>query len=1091
MSSSTLSVTARLLVGAALLPLAIQSAQAQDAPDLPQAPAEQAEEITVTGTRLTRDANAVAPSPVSTVTTADVRQTGQVDITEALREIPALSASGTIADSLENGEGGIGQATLNLRGLGAERTLVVVNGRRHVSGVAGTQIVDVATIPAALIDRVEVLTGGASAVYGADAVTGVVNFVLKEDFEGLDINAQQGISGHGDGRTFSIDATLGKNFAGGRGNIAIAASYATTDELVQGDRAYTRNNARYNSGQTYPNPLRRFQQGDITGSATPNFASYFSLPNRFPYGSGIPLPGSSAYNAIFTGGRSPTAAEQALIDRAQAAPSLAFQSYPAFAISSTSGLIFRNDFNYFSTDLDNNGVADCDQSYIGFNFAGCYVSNGDGTVRVFRDGVIASSTNQFGGDGAAERYSAQSLVPQNTRINVNLLGSFEFSPAASFFFEGKYVRTETVSNNPYNTFYDSLFVAPDNPYIPAALLAEAIDAGGLRVSRDFTNLGPGTTEAVRDTYRVVAGLKGELSPHLRYEVAGNYGRTDSAVTFSNTVLYDRLFAAIDVVQGPNGPRCRSDVDPTPYVGSEAFPFIEGGFYTFNPGDGTCRPFSLFSGANDINQAAVDFITVPTTNRSKLEQLVFSANLIGDTGGFLNLPGGAIQFAVGAEYREERSTNTFNPYTLGILQIDTVNGDAGDFIGDISGNQSLDFDAQTRTFNSGGRYDVKEVYGELRLPLLRDTPFFKQLEVSAAARYSDYSTVGSTFTWNVSGIYAPVDDLKLRGTYARAIRAPNISELFDPQQGTVFRPADPCDQAQIDALTAAGDPDVQNRISNCQADGLPAGFADPLTARFSGTTGGNPDLQEEKATTYTFGAVLTPSFIPGFSLSGDYYSIKIDDAIAAVSAQDIVDNCYDSSTLDNIYCALFTRNRTVGSPTFLGLNFLRQTQLNFGSIETAGIDVTLAYQFALGDNRFALRASGNWTEKLDFFFDPSDPTLNDEELGEEGRPEFGATGSVAWTRGPFSLGYRIQYIDGQTLQGVEVETADIVAGPLGYADEKFVHDISFNVEVDDRFTLYGGINNLTDVEPYPTNSAYPVSPYGRFFFLGANIKLPGF
>jgi iron complex outermembrane recepter protein len=1047
---------------------------------------QESDDVVVTGTRLARDPNEIAPSPISTVTAADFRSTGQIDTTETLRELPALSNSITIGDTLERGPAdNLGVATLDLRGLGIDRTLVVVNGRRHVAGLPGSQAVDVATIPNVLIERVEVLTGGASAVYGADAVTGVVNYVLKQDFEGLDLNLNQGVSEQGDGRQFTLDVAIGKNFDEGRGNITLAGNYSTTDELQQGDRPFTANNARFNTGQTYPNPARRFQVGDISQGSTPNFFQRFSVAaGRYPIGFAIP---TAAQFATQFPGRTPTAAEQALIDRAASSPSLAFQSFPSFAISSTAGLIARDDYRGFLLDVNGNGTQDCNESYIGATtvrnfFGGCYVSQPDGTVRIFRDGIIASGSNQFGGDGAPERFSAQSLTPQNVRYNANLLGHYDYSDALTLFFEGKYVRTETESQNPYNTFYDSLFIAPDNPFIPAQLRADAVAAGGLRVSRDFTDLGPGFTNANRDTYRIVGGARGKLTPELSYEISTNYGRTDSAITFGNSVLYDRLFAAIDVVQGPNGPRCRSDVSSVPYRGSEFFPVIEGGFFTFRPGDGQCRPASLFNGANSVSPAAVDFITEPTTTRARLEQFVVNAQLVGNTGAFFSLPGGPIQFAIGGEYREERSRTRFDPLVLGLLPAGSPAGAAGTFIGAINNNQSLVFDAQTRTFNAGGRYDVKEAYGELKLPILSERPFFEQLEVSGAARYSDYSTIGNTFTWNVNGVYAPIRDLRFRGTYARAVRAPNIAELFDPQQGATFRPADPCDAAQI-----ATAPDPARRQANCTADGLPVGFEDPLTARFSGTTGGNPDLREETATTYTFGGVLAPRFIPGLVVTVDYYNISIEDAINAVAAQDIVDSCYDSATIDNQYCDLFTRNRTQGSPTFLGLNFLRQTQLNFGRIETSGIDAAISYQFRIGETRVQLRANGNWTEKLNFFFDPADPSRNDPELGELGRPEFSGVGSINVQRGRFGLGYRLQYLDGMTLGGVEIETANAVAGPAGFAGETFVHDASFNFDLNDRASFYGGVNNFTDVKPFPTNSSYPVSPLGRYFFLGVRVK----
>ena len=622
------------------------------------------------------------------------------------------------------------------------------------------------------------------------------------------------------------------------------------------------------------------------------------------------------------------------------------------------------------------------------------------------------------------------------------------------------------------------------------LQADANAAGGLRVSRDFLDLGPNTSRALRETYRLVGGLKGAFTDHLRYEIVGNYGRTDNAVTQSNSVRYDRLFASIDVVRGANGqPICWSDISTVPHPGSEIFPVIAPGFLTFRPGDGQCRPGNILAGENSLSQDAVNFITTPTTNNFRLEQYVATAIINGDTGGFLNLPGGAIQFAVGAEYRKERSTSSFNELLLGNLPAGSPAGPEGTFIGDVSDNQSLLFDAQTRTFNSGGSFDVKEVFGEISLPILRNT-FVHELTLGAAGRYADYSTVGGAFTWNVNGIFAPIPDIRIRGTYSRAIRAPNIAELFDPAQGAVFRPADPCDVINQDA--------TPNRRANCIAAatalGIPnaaafiASYSDPLTARFSGTTGGNPALTEETATTWTVGGVIQPRFLRGLSLSADYYSIKIDDAIAAVTAQDIVNTCYDNVTFPNQFCALFDRNGTGAGPTTFGFRFLRQTQLNFGKIETSGIDFTVDYQFALGLNNFGLRLAGNWTEKVDRFFDPVDTTLVNPGLLELGAPEWSGVANVSWARSGFGLNYNLQYIGRQAAASViQIERIDTEFGPAGFAPEYWVHGVSASYDINDRFTLSGGVNNLTDKEPYLASSAYPVSGIGRLFFVAARAR----
>jgi outer membrane receptor protein involved in Fe transport len=468
--------------------------------------------------------------------------------------------------------------------------------------------------------------------------------------------------------------------------------------------------------------------------------------------------------------------------------------------------------------------------------------------------------------------------------------------------------------------------------------------------------------------------------------------------------------------------------------------------------------------------------------------VVTGLLNGNTSEFFNLPGGAVQFVIGAEYRKEKSRSRFNDLLLGLLPEGSPAGPAGTFIGDISDNQTLLFDAASRQFNAGGQFEVVEAFGEISLPLLADTPFFHELTVGAAGRYADYSTVGGAFTWNVNGVWAPIPDVRFRGTYSQAIRAPNIAELFDPQQGATFRPNDPCNQSLIDQLITNNDPNAQNRLANCRADGIPEGYEDPLTARFSGTSGGNPGLKEESATTFTVGAVLQPRFIPGLTLSADYYAIEIEDAIQAVTSQDIVDTCYDLQTFPNDFCGLFTRNRDPQSGTFLGLNFLQQTQINFAKLETRGIDFQANYGFSLGKNNFNLQVGGNWTERLDRFFDPVDTTLVNPGLRELGAPEWAGFGSASWNRGAFTINYGVQYIDSTAAASViQIERVDFEFGPAGLAPAYWLHNVAFNLDATDEITFYGGINNLTDEEPYLSSSAYPVSGIGRSLFLGVTAR----
>ena len=252
--------------------------------------------------------------------------------------------------------------------------------------------------------------------------------------------------------------------------------------------------------------------------------------------------------------------------------------------------------------------------------------------------------------------------------------------------------------------------------------------------------------------------------------------------------------------------------------------------------------------------------------------------------------------------------------------------------------------------------------------------------------------------------------------------------------------------------------------------------------------GNPDLTEEEADTFTIGFVFQPTFLEGLTGSVDFWNIEIENAIDFVDDQDIVDNCYDSATFPNQFCGLFTRNRDALSPQFLGLNFLRQTQLNFGKIESSGIDFAANYAFEIGASSFDLGVQGSNVDKLDFFFDPGDPTAVDPELGELRRPELSGNVSLGWGLGPFYARWTSLYQDSQGLADVEIETASFIYGPAGFSDDFWAHDLSVSWDMNDDLRVYGGVNNVTDEIPFLTESAYPVGPRGRYFFVGLNYVM---
>ena len=1030
--------SALLFTTASIAAMAISStANAQDED------AAQEDNIIITGSRIARDPNLASPLPVQSLDSEALRLSGEQDITEVINDVPALLTTTTAQGSIDGVfAGAVGGSTLNLRGLGAERTLTLVNGRRHVGGVAGSAIVDINSIPNALIERVEVLTGGASQVYGADAVTGVVNFILKDDFEGLDLSINGGISDEGDGERYGFSGVAGKNFFDDRLNVTIALDYSKRQEILFGDRSFTRDN----------------QQAD-------------DLPNP----DGPP-------------------------------PSRVILPDPRFSISSNSSVILPGSIvgaagtAFIGIDTNGNGLDDCSESSVGQNadffLGGCLtIDEATGLPRPYVDGIVTGAFNQFGGDGIPNTFNQDFLTPDLENIVGNLLLTFDIAENVKWYFEGKIADANAQSGGPLNTFYDLLTVAPDNPFIPATLqpfagLGSPTEA--FFVTRDPTDLGPNIDEQQRRVYRFVTGISGEGDNGFQYDLSVNYGKFNRKSINNNRVILDRFFAAIDAVDDGSGNTiCRSDIDPTaPPTTPFGIPAGDPGFFTFNPGDGQCAPYNLFGrGFGDQTQEAVDFITTTTINEFDLTQFVVNGTVIGNLDSWFTLPGGSFGFATGFEYRSESSDSVFDPLVRGVVPVNTPDANEGDLLRDLPNAQnSLVFDPASVISNEGGSYNVWEYFAEIDVPILRDRPFFEELTVQGSARFASYTTVGATISWGVSGTWAPVNDIKFRASYAEPIRAPNITELFSPAQGATFRPVDPCDQNEIDAVTAAGDPNAANRLANCRADGIPAGYLDPLSARFVGETSGNPDLIEEKAQTFSIGALVQPRFLDGFSASVDYWSIQIDQAIASVSAQDIVDNCYDSANFPNQFCGLFSRNRDTASPQFLGFNFLRQSEVNFASLDARGIDAQLSYDFSHGANDFNVTLNGTWMERLNQFFDPGDPTAIDPELGELQRPEFAGNAYFNYSRGPFSFGWQTQFQDNQALRSVEIETFETQFGDAGISDTVFIHDLNVSYDIDERIQVFGGVNNVLDREPFITENAFPVSPLGRYFFAGARFRM---
>ncbi|MEM1262068.1 MAG: TonB-dependent receptor [Pseudomonadota bacterium] len=1097
------------LAGAAVLPT---SAAAQEE-------SEGIEEIVVTGTRIARDANLSGPLPVQTISAEDIQASGEFNISDVVNDVPALLASATAeqSDSPFN-DGADGANVLNLRALGANRTLVLVNGRRHVGGIQGQAAVDVGSIPIKLVERVEVLTGGASAIYGADAVTGVVNFIMKDNFDGFEIDANYGLSSEGDGQQLSLSALWGTNFANDRGNFAVAVDYRTDEGLMVTDRD---RGAFIGSGRDWVNPDLRFQQGDI-GSDTPNLAAFYNFANTGLTNFGLEIPTSTDfiadYNAEFGVDPVLTAAEQALFTRAANAPQRAVLPGRTFPFTSGYGYIIPgNPFTFAgfdpetAIDLDNNGNPDCLDSFTGYNsvfgaasfgvVGGCWNVTADGTYRPVQDGLVAGDFQGFGGDSFNTISNDRSniLIPDD-KISVNLLGSYDLTDSMTVFAEAKYVTQETDQNIDPNSFWDLLFGAPDNPFLPAFIQPTAQATGGVAITVDplFFNANRKTE---RETTRFVAGLEGEFENGWTYEVSANIGRFDQTISRNRSTINDRFFAALDAVTDPvtGQPACRSSVDPAAPALTTPFniPAYDPGYFSFQPGDGSCVPINIWAGETGITQAAVDFVTVPTWDKLTIDQRVLAATIVGDSESFFSLPGGPIGFAAGFEYREEESDATFDEWQRGVIP---AGGSApGQLLETVSGNSSLTFRPALSVRNEAGEFDATDLFVEVSLPLLADMPGVEALVVDLAIRGSDYSTIGTQTTWKANVSYAPVSSVAFRGGISEAVRAPNITELFGPQTGTTFRPVDPCDIAQINAIAADNPTLAAQTQANCVADFAAIGidptdgagnyiFTDPLSAAFGGIERGNRELQEETAETKTLGVVFQPEDIPGLNLTIDYWDISIDDAIESITAQNIVDGCYQGASLNDGFCELFTRNDDPASLQAGGFNFLEQTSINFARIETSGYDISASYGFDVAETQVDIRVQATKVNELDFFQNPNDLSEVNPELGEVNRPEWAGNIYLGWGVGKFDFGWQAQFLDEQLVQFLEIETARSLYGDVVFQDPTWIHDFSANYAVNDELLIYGGIRNVTDEQPFLTNLAYPASARGRFFFVGVDYKL---
>jgi len=994
-----------LFAGVGLAALALATpAMAQDSEAEAGAEAEEAPSIVVTGTRIQRPEAATA-TPVVSVTRENIIQSGINNVTELLAQSPALFNSETNFDAAgsQARTGAAGVNLLNLRNLGANRTLVLVDGRRHVAGVSGEAAVDINTIPVALIERVDVLTGGVSSVYGADGVSGVVNFIMRRDFEGIDVRGQTGISDFGDAESRYLSATIGKNFADNRGNFTFSYEYRDDARVGFGDRPGGR----------------------------PDSEVLVRNPNDIPDDPNIP-----------------------------------------------DNVFFRN-VGYFESSPDGALIIDPDTFSAAFRGAGQIYNSGQFLPQSGFLGV--------GGDNTPIADYQGDLQAGTEHHSFNTSFSYEITPDVRFFAEGKYVKSEnfTVAQPSFDFF---TFVSEDNPLIPANVRAAGLrdfgpalgrpgPAVGLLFTRDNFDFGTRNENFERDLYRTVIGFDGNISDNVKFETSYVYGRNDTTYISTNQRIEDRYFAALDVVDvgqfntgTPNGVLdCRVNVDGGAVVDAGNDNYGQAP-QTFAPGQ--CVPLNIF-GAGVASQQALDFVLTDTSNQYRIEQHVVNAFIAGDFGKFFELPGGAVNFAFGGEYRKEKSD--FRPDAIS-TQVATFDSDEG-VLADLA------LLAPER-----GSFDVWEVFGEINVPLLADRPFFDLLEFTVAGRYSDYSTIGSTEAWSVNGQWAPIPDIRFRGGYSESVRAPNITELFAPRTGTFQFFDDPCGIENLNQGTSF-------RQANCRAliEGLGVDFdgfdpASDINSSSSrpGIVAGNRNLTEESARTWTAGVILQPRFVPGLVITADWYDIKLTDAVRTPSLNEIGEFCVDSPTIDNAFCDLIERSTDTG---FIE-NYLLGPQ-NVAFIETAGADVTVNYAFEPGSGkigRFNLRGSVGYLDKLTVL--PANGGIVDDNQGETGSPEWVGTADITWSLDNFTLNYGVQYVGDQLRfeRDVIAGDPDIAAPEFLVIGDRFVHDIRAEFTTDNRqASFFLGVNNFTNELPGRGLDNAPTGWLGRYFYAGFRVN----
>jgi iron complex outermembrane recepter protein len=976
----------------------------QSLPQQKPAPTADLSEIVVTGSRIARTAEERL-EPTTIVTGEYMDKRSFTNVIDALNELPAFNQN---TNSLVGNQSsfGVGQSFADFFSLGSQRTLTLVDGRRFVpanapsifgSTGAGGEQVDLNVIPTGLIDRVETIAVGGAPIYGSDAIAGTVNIILKHNFEGFQVDAQGGVSGHADAPEERIRLLAGKNFADGRGNVEVSAEFAYSSGLNGQQRQ------RYADDNQYL----------LNGPGSP--FQYTLSPNQ-RLGSintqGVPLTDDGYLNG---------------------SPQIGFYSPTGQLLS----------FNHGALAPYNLGP------------------------------VAAPGTFNVGGDGIDFARLTTLLSPQE-RTNATMLGNFDFNDHAKLYGELWFSGTHTDFPQAQGTYNTALFGTPvgtvngnlgisaTNPFLSAAdqatiarnLAAYAAIPGNptqtsmFYLSRLNQDIGDGGSSTDQNTKRAVLGIKGSLGfSDWNYDISGNYGQTVGNST-SATPNFGNYLNALNAIPGPNGPVCApgGPVSPVPTQST------------------TCAPFNPF-GFGLASAAAQAYVTELATAVSTLTQRDF--NLAVD-GTLFTLPGGPVKLAAGYENRRE----------------------SADFQPDQFYQQGLGYDIPIGP--TQGSFLTNEVFGEIKVPVVspeNNIPFMHSLEIDAAARDVHHSVAGHATTWTAGLRFEPVKMVQFRGNYTRAIRAPSVVEAFTPTSEAFATAADPCDSTLINA-----GPNPAARARNCAAAGVPKAFSSNIISFTEPiTVSGDPTLQNEVADSRTYGVIFRP--LPRMTLSVDYISIDIENVITSLSATDVLNACYDSSTYPNADCAKVSR--TASGPNQGQITLVQTGYANEGFQKFNGVQTNWVYGIDLG--------SGARFGTLDFSLNEFFTNHNTQSVGENDQLVFpGELGfsrhravfNTQWAKGPLFALWSVNYTSKAVFDNQQAANVAQFQGVGAW----WINNLTVGYAPIDNLKLQLVVDNIFDKQaPYPLPNVPPTSNngnatgtyfsgiMGRYFVVSASYK----